>query len=96
MPLSPSAVGIDFEDDFENITLRSSTSPVIATIPLIDDDLFELTEMLLASLTFVIQPAANVTINPSETKIEIFDEDSTLISFLSFGASVLNFLYQQP
>lgn len=70
-------VGSDYQQIPDNVvTLSSTVTSLNVTIQLIDDDVYELTETLLASLSFNAVPQLDVTINPSGVEITIFDDDS--------------------
>ena len=53
-------------------------SQVTIPFPLIDDDVFEITEQLSASLSFEATEPARVSISPEFTEISIIDNDSKL------------------
>ena len=76
------ADGSDYTDNGVTIvTLSGSQSQVAISFPLIDDDVFEITEYLSATLSFEATELPRVSISPNFTEISIFDNDSKLDSY---------------
>lgn len=74
------------------VTLSATQNAVTITFPLIDDDVFEITELLSASLSFGVEEPARVTISPDSAQISILDDDSKLES----GFAAFSFILAIP
>ena len=71
-----SLVGGDFLLDAAGAyTLNASASNLSIQVPLIDDGVFELSETLTASLSFLNEAPPRVTISPSSAEVRIEDDD---------------------
>ena len=56
-------------------TFDSTTSIIDASVTITDDNIFELTELLSASLVFPRAPIPGVTLAPDIVEITILDDD---------------------
>ena len=74
--------GSDYTDfGLINVTLSASMSQVTIPFPLIDDDVFEITEQLVANLSFGAGGGPDrVSIDPEFAEISILDDDGKLES----------------
>ena len=71
------AGGSDYTDiGVTIVTLTASQNQVTISFPLIDDDVFEITEQLSVSLSFEATEPPRVSISPNFAEISIFDNDS--------------------
>ena len=69
------AVGDDYLPDGEDLTFSPGNTSFSVTLTLVDDDTFELTEMLQASLSFPGAAPPRVRFDPSMADITILDDD---------------------
>ena len=60
---------------FARIEFTLTTRIIDAPVPLIDDDIFELTEQFGASLTFPEVPPSRVTLASDPAQVTILDDD---------------------
>ena len=58
-----------------SLTFGSTTSSIDNPVDINNDDIFELTEMFSAALSFSGDPIPRVTLLPDSAQITIFDED---------------------
>ena len=58
-----------------DFTFDSVTRTVDASVPLIGDDIFELTELFGANLSFPGVPPPRVTLAPDNAEVTILDDD---------------------
>lgn len=72
--------GSDFVADEEMLVLDPENATLSILIPILDDDVFELTETLQAVLSFPGTPPPRVTISQDITSIAILDDDCKLMT----------------
>ena len=74
-----STVDEDYRDDVNEVVFRLSPNNTSFSfrIPLVDDNTFELDEMLSASLS-LFEPAPRVTIAPEQATVRIVDDDGEM------------------
>ena len=67
----------------------STNAPALISIPLINDEIFELTESFVVNLSFSdSQPAfPGVTLSQTSAIVTIFDNDGNICSHCSHGQS---------
>ena len=61
--------------DFK-FTMTQGQTFAIISIPIINDDAFELTELFSASLSLISPLTSRITVDPDEANITIEDDDS--------------------
>jgi hypothetical protein len=72
---SPHTDGSDYSGFAGEFTFDSTTRTVNAPVPLVDDSIFELTELFGASLAFPGDPPSRVTLAPDTAQVTILDDD---------------------
>ena len=73
---SPHTAGSDYNESVGiEFTFDSDTTKVDVSIPIIGDNIFELTELFGASLAFPGAPPPRVTLAPSSAQVTILDDD---------------------
>ena len=65
-------VGTDFNSVSQTVTFGTSDTEVFVTVPLVDDNVLEMTESFFGSLT---NPVGNVDIIEQRAQVGIFDND---------------------
>jgi hypothetical protein len=72
---SPHTDGTDYSGFGREYTFNSTTRTVDVSVPLIDDSIFEQTEMFGASLEFPGAPPPRVSLAPDTAQVTILDDD---------------------
>ena len=74
--ISPHIDGSDYNGIASlDFTFDSVTRTVDASVPLVGDSIFELTELFGASLSFPGAPPPRVTLAPDNAQVTILDDD---------------------
>ena len=76
------------------LTFNSITTVIDIPVTINDDNVYELTEMFSAAISFPGDPLPRVTLSPESALISIIDEDGQLqLSMMLVAITVINCLF---